>query len=243
MADFVQSLLGSTAIAVGGIAGLLAVLDWILSREIKNWFRDKASTLWIWLSYQRTWPYIRKLQSPRAFDIFISIGVALVLWICLAYVVKHSTNLIEASAFFVVLIPVAIIFFTRAQLRLCAGWLTRGHAGWRILVRGVLIFVAAFVMAAILVETYNRIYETFPSHPFTAFTAGILVAIVAVAILMLLYAMVLLAYYIVGVYLLVFLFKLSEFIVLRVAEYDKGPVLGLAALLTGVGTVLRALAK
>lgn len=49
--------------------------------------------------------------------------------------------------------------------------------------------------------------------------------------------------YIIGIYFTVLLFKVSEFIVLRVVEYDKGPVLGLAALLTGLGTILKALAK
>jgi len=244
MAEYVQSLLGSVTIALGGIAGLLAVLDWTLSKEKKNWIRDKASTLWIWLSYQQTWPYIRKLQTPRVFDIFISFGTFFVLVACIVFILRaDAPKLIGMMAFLIVLIPVVILFFTRERLRRATVWLTRGNAGWRILVRGVSIFIVALVVAALLTRGYELLYADFPNHPYVAFPAGMVVAIAAFAALMILYGLWFLVIYIIGIYFTVLLFKVSEFIVLRVVEYDKGPVLGLAALLTGLGTILKALAK
>lgn len=244
MADYVQSLLGSLTIALGGIAGLLAVLDWTLPREKKNWIRDKASTLWIWLSYQQTLPYIRKLQTPLAFDIFISFGALFVLVASIVYILNaDATKLIGMLAFLIVLIPVVILFFTRERLRRATVWLTRGNAGWRILARGVSLFIVVLVVAVLLTKGYDLLYADFPNHPFTFFPAGIVVAIAAFAAMMILYGLLFLVGYIIGIYLTVLLFKVSEFIVLRVVEYDKGPVLGLAALLTGVGTILKALAK
>jgi hypothetical protein len=103
------------------------------------------------------------------------------------------------------------------------------------------ICVIALTTAALLVELYNRLYSYYSSNPFPAFSAGMVVAISVIAIAMLLYALLLFTVYIVGIYLMICLFKISEFVVLRVAEYDKGPVLGLAALLTGIGTALKAL--
>jgi hypothetical protein len=99
-------------------------------------------------------------------------------------------------------------------------------------------------VGAILIQVYNHLYDNvFPTNPFAVFPAAMVVAIAAIVIFMLLYALLLFTFYIVGIYLMIFLFKISEFIVLRVVEYDKGPVLGLAALVTGIGAVLRSLAN
>lgn len=36
---------------------------------------DKISTVWLWLSYHRTWPPIRRLEDERAFNLFMFLGV------------------------------------------------------------------------------------------------------------------------------------------------------------------------
>jgi hypothetical protein len=245
MTTDVQSLLGSLTIGLGGTAGFLAVLDWMLPSARKDWVRDQASTVWIWLSYQQSWPYIRKLRNPRAFDIFCAVGVFLVLTIALVFIVgEHASVPIKVLTGVIVLIPVAVLYFVRAPLRRGLAWLTSKEAGWKILVHSLVICVVALSVGAMLVQVYNYLHENaFPASPFVTFPVAMAVAIAAIVIFMLLYALLLFTFYIVGVYLMVFLFKVSEFIVLRVAEYDKGPVLGLAALLTGVGAALQALAK
>jgi hypothetical protein len=238
----IQSLLGSLTIGLGGTAGFLAVIDWLLPETRKKWISDRASTIWIWLSYQQSWPYIRKLRDPRAFNIFFAIGVVLVLVIAFKYIVlAEATVLLKIATGVIVLIPVAILLLVRTQLRRGLTWLTSVEAGWKILIRSVVICVIALTTAALLVELYNRLYSYYSSNPFPAFSAGMVVAISVIAIAMLLYALLLFTVYIVGIYLMICLFKISEFVVLRVAEYDKGPVLGLAALLTGIGTALKAL--
>jgi hypothetical protein len=238
----VQSLLGSLTIGLGGTAGFLAVIDWLLPETRKKWISDRASTVWIWLSYQQSWPYIRKLRDPLAFDIFLAIGVALVLMIAFKYIVAaEATVPLKAATGGIVLIPVAILFFVRAQLRRGLTWLTSVEAGWKILIRSIVICVVALATGALLAELYNRLYSVYSSNPFPVFSAGMVVAISAIAIFMMLYALLLFTFYIVGIYFMICLFKVSEFVVLRVAEYDKGPVLGLAALLTGIGTALKAL--
>jgi hypothetical protein len=239
----VQSLLGSLTIGLGGTAGFLAVLDWVLPETRKDWIKDQASNVWIWLSYQQSWPYIRKLRNPRAFDIFLAIGVALVLSIAFTVIVKaQASPLLKTLTGIITLMPVAVLFLVRTQLRRGLTWLTSEEAGWKILVRSIVICVVALAAGALLAEAYNHLYDNvFPSNPFPAFSAGMVVAIAAIVIFMLLYALLLFTFYIVGIYLMIFLFKISEHVVLRVAEYDKGPVLGLAALLTGIGAALKAL--
>lgn len=239
----VQSLLGSLTIALGGTAGFLAVLDWVLPEARKDWIRDQASTFWIWLSYQQSWPYIRKLRNPRAFDVFLAIGIALVLLIAFTFIVKaEASALLKVLTGAIILAPAAILFLCRTQLRRGLNWLTSEEAGWKILIRSIVICVVALAVGALLTEVYNHLYEkVFPSNPFSGFSAGMMVAITAIVIFMLLYALLFFTIYIVGIYLMIFIFKVSELVVLRVAEYDKGPVLGVAALLTGVGTALKAL--
>jgi hypothetical protein len=57
-----------------------------------------------------------------------------------------------------------------------------------------------------------------------------------------LYALFLLALYILTIYALVGMMRIIQFLVLRIIEFDKGPLLAMAALLTGIGAVAKAFA-
>src|SRR5262245_8075311 len=80
-----QSSLGTIAILCGGFAGALALLDWLVSKPAKDWLRNQATNIWYWLSYQRTWPYVRNLQKPRSFDVFFGLGFFLISSFVLVY--------------------------------------------------------------------------------------------------------------------------------------------------------------
>jgi hypothetical protein len=77
MWERIHPLLSTTAVALSGAGTFLILLDWILPKEAKKWIEDKASTAWLWLSYHRTWPLIRKLEAKRAFYTFLILGLVI----------------------------------------------------------------------------------------------------------------------------------------------------------------------
>jgi hypothetical protein len=59
--------LPTIASGTGAIAAALTIADRYLSDSARRWISDKAETLWICLSYQTSWPYLKKLQDVRIY--------------------------------------------------------------------------------------------------------------------------------------------------------------------------------
>jgi hypothetical protein len=61
----VLQFLTSAIFFFSGAAGLLVLLDWLLLKKQKEWINDKPASVWVWLSYQQSLPYVRWLKNPR----------------------------------------------------------------------------------------------------------------------------------------------------------------------------------
>jgi hypothetical protein len=261
--DF-QAFLGAAAVMLGGMAGFFALLDWLLSKEIKGWIEDKASTAWIWLSYQRTWPLVRKLQAKNAFGVFLAIGIAIcILQLIVAAVLLYlllvppiARSIIQQSSlrtrslvFFVASIflllllapSLSIIYIVRARLRRVYVWITTTkQSSAVVLIRtvGVLVVIAILYYISVFSSNVLAAFET--THPMIIAIYSVIYTIFILALIFTTFATVALCIYVLCIYALIFVFKLAQAVILRIAEYDKGPVLAVAALLTAVGSILTA---
>ena len=70
----------------------------------------------------------------------------------------------------------------------------------------------------------------------------VIYSVFSLSIVLICFAMGTLSCYVVGIYVLIGVFRFIQALVLRIVEYDKGPVLAIAALLAGIGSILTALA-
>ena len=240
----IQSHLGTAALAIGAIAGFLALVDWSISNTMRNRIKDASTKIWYWLSYQRTWPYVRALQQPRFFDLFFGLGAFIsstpIVVLSLYFWVTGG----KASSFYLSMLPlllaptviaVGLYAVLRNSLRSLFGVVTKADAAWKMLLRGFaanLLVLLVYFGGAALATPLARWSSSSP-----LFFAIISVGLVP---LFFLYAFLLLILYILVIYVLIAIFRCFEFVALKLAEYDKGPVLAAAAALTAIGSVLKA---
>ena len=156
MSQNAASLLGTIALTLGGIAGGLSLLDLALSRSAKDKIKDKAATAWIWLSYQRTWPYVRAVRSRRAFYIVFALAISLP---ALFYVVGFLTmsfpgnlpllqfNLVLLALLALVGVPSAIFFFLRRYALRIYLWATEKPSTLSYLLRPLAVYMAILLAA------------------------------------------------------------------------------------------------
>jgi hypothetical protein len=251
-----QAQLGVVVIVLGSAVGFLAALDWLLSAETKRWIQEGATTAWVWLSEQReTWPFIRKLQDKRAFTFFLTSGVVLLVALLMAMEImmedKHNVSPERIGMLIIIpllgTIPGALIVYAlRGRLRLVFTWISNAPSS-------IALFLRAFGGLAILLTSFGILLLA-PPNEVLAFISNAgeqyqqdVVAVIAMIIyltlgtfyfLILFSAIVLCLYVFVVCFSLVILKIMIEF-TQRIAEYDKGPVMGTAAFLTLVGAFLK----
>jgi hypothetical protein len=264
----VQVIVGVVAIALGGIGGMLAILDWTLSKRSKRWIEDKASTLCIWMSYQQTLPLLRKLQDRRAFAIFIALGttvfvsatsifaVLIFMWLVPSqhrFSSLGALSLVVAGSYIIILgPPLFALYLVRNWLRRGYVWITSGPRGTTIFLRIVGALLALVVIDLVInavVPDPEPIalvkHFSVESHPTLAIIAGIALLVLYpmyLGLAFILLAIITLSLYVFAIYALIGLFRATQTLILRCVENEKGVVLGIAALVAGLGALLKSLA-
>jgi hypothetical protein len=260
--DF-QAFLGGSAILLGGIGGFLAILDWTLSKKSKDWIENKATTAWIWLSYQQTWPLVRKLQNKRAFAVFLAVGTTLwlvlamffafqfVLWlvpwrtIANAGIKMIALRLIGGMiGLLVFAIPaLVVIYVMRERLRQVYSWITTTSGTAELSRRAFGIFGVSAILFFLSPLPLSLVdLQMLIKYPIYTISGALIYFVLSWSLAFICFAMGTLSCYVVGVYILIGLFRFIQALILRIVEYDKGPVLAIAALLAGIGSILTALA-
>jgi hypothetical protein len=250
---------------LGGIAGLLVILDWLMPREQKDRLKDMASTLWLWLSYQRSWPYLQKLTNPRAFDaLFLSAcALGLVAFVMMYFFrplrvadrepAETAEVMSEQADWFqlwgpIILCTVAIVGYaiTRRWLLRGFAWVVSADTTKRLFARsgaalGIVYGSLLLGIGSLVGTQFGLMHLGWLSVPIQiVFGAVFLVVWMAgVSGFFLMYAIILMWLYISTIFVMIFLFKGTQYVLLRMLEYDKGPLLAAAALLTAFGSVLK----
>jgi hypothetical protein len=252
--DF-QAVVGNIATIIGGVGGILVLLDWIIPKKGKDWIASKASTVWIWLSYQKTWPLIRKLQNEKAFNVFLILGTLVALMVSLSAVYQVlsiyypdepivTMEILAAYGVLSLYMVGAIVYISRKWLRQVYRWITNASGPFKVILRALgIVLIAAFA---------NTVFSTIaPGLTLAASALDVVYLAIAIFCLPTLaaflilssYTLMALFLYIVGIHAMIFLFRVSQALVRPIVEYDKGPVLGVAALLAAIGSILTAFAR
>lgn len=153
-------------------------------------------------------------------------------------------------------VAVGVYSIWRNSLRKLFGLVTKANAAWEMLLRGFAAYVPIQVGAYALVQTgaplMRYVLSLIPMHDFSRlellqnrdfvvfFFLVLVTALAAYFSFFLLFALMLLFLYISSIYALILIFRCSEFVALKLAEYEKGPVLAAAAALTAFGSILKA---
>jgi hypothetical protein len=258
-----QAQLGTIAIGLGGVGGALAVLDWMLSQKSKNWIENKASTVWIWLSYQQTWPLVRKLQNERVFAVFLAAGCAV--WVLLTLFIAYRfllwlvpwrtienlgiTMMVLLSVGTVILCLITVtpalllIYATRARLRWGYSWTTTASGGGQLLLRAFGVFAVSATVLFAIPMPHGSFLGPLIAHPVFFVMVMMIYFILTLSLTLIYFALGILCCYIVGIYVLIACFRIAQTFILRIVEYDKGPVLAISALLAAMGSILTAFSR
>jgi hypothetical protein len=232
---------------VGVLTGSLTLLDWSLTITQKARIKDWSETAWIWLGEQKTHSYLTFILSDRTQKI-LSFTIGSIFILDIAGVI--GSGLFEAtgpaggiiyditaSYIFALLY---IIFLHKKVMKK----LVDKEGFWKFglhLLRLILIFWLVsipFTLIMILIAIYSMDEAQIDSmFPLAMLPNFIVAAPVAVYIFLLIIwgAWLLLIVFLMG------FFRTSEFVMLRVASYEKGPVLGLSAALFALGLIVRPL--
>jgi hypothetical protein len=247
MPNSIQIFIGNVSIILGVAGGVLTLMNWWLPKDSKQWISDKADTLWIWLSYQRTWPFLKKLQNPNAFTLILLLGSVLFFTGSMLFYIPVTTSAKPSLATFESgsLIPGVLVgLFAMSKLRRWFQrgfvWITTTSKSAELMLRAMGTFCAMAIVLYIIMLSLQAIHSKEPTN--FIYAAQLLLLLAGVPVFLALVLMGIICAYLIGVFVLIAVFKLLQAITLRAADYDKGPILGLAALLAALGGILTAFA-
>lgn len=247
-----QSILADAAIILGGIVGGLTLLDFFLSKSAKKAITSRLETAWIWLSYQQTLPLLRLLRTSTAFYT-LALGVPTLLagsLLLLSYLTWYPDNLVLVVSISALIMGSSLIggmllfYIFRWDLRALYEFLIERGDIRPIFLRSVSVILAVVISIFLILFIVGLLVEIFSiEHGFVAAilyiafmsTVALFVVVIELSAFVIVYTTV--------VYIIVFSFRVLQFLSQRVIESEKGPVLAITAFLTGAGAVLKALSN
>jgi hypothetical protein len=118
-------------------------------------------------------------------------------------------------------------------------WVTKTEGSWAYIGRSIPILISALVAAIAGVITITYVSAFTVKTPITAFIDGFWIMFVTTLVCVMLLSWVLVVVPVIFILLLMLLFRVVEFVVVRVAENPKGPQYALSVLLAAVGFGVR----
>ncbi len=246
MKAFVADVLFWTGV---GIA-VLKLLDLLFPKSFETKLTGWLTLAWAWLSYQRTLPYIRYLRTYNRFRWFLIPGTGLILvllavlladWMRVENSGPFATAYLGTVAFTIV--PMLAIFLLRHQLFRMFRWATKTQYPVAIVLRFLLAAFAIFLLFSAAVPFANNFVPANGTDPTVMqFTLFCLIYIFVVICVILYVACAFITAYFVLILLLTVVALLARELFRVLVEYDKGPILGAAALLGLIGGLAKVFA-
>ena len=264
MTNILPSLLSCSAAALA----FLASADWLLLDRQKKWISDRAAEFWNWLDDQRELRYLAYLRKFRwqRFVVILFATIALLMTLLIGYGVYtggfHDGDAAGIPPYFehyllgsYVGCFVAALLMARTGLARVLNWVTRTERSWSYLWRSSLVLLAATIVVALAFGVISSMDHraglsntanpqefvtnlTSFSSPVTAFLYGLCGAFSVAFLFLILMSWMLVVLPVLLILLLTVLFRVAQFIALRVAENPKGPQYALSALLAAGGAAL-----
>ena len=255
-----------------GVVTTLASADLLLLDRQKKWVNNCAIDIWNWLDDQRELKYLSYLGkfSWQKFVVMLYATISLVMTLIIGYGIYtgefqetgvplyfgHYLLAAYVGSF------VAALFMVHTGLPLMLGWVTKTEGSWAYVWRSSLVLVATVVVAlaafaalmslsmdprtaeptsASSAQDLATYFMSF-SSPITAFLYGFCGSLITFLSLLILISWVLVVLPVIFVIILTILFRVAEFVTVRVAENPKGPQYVLSALLAAIGYALKRMA-
>jgi hypothetical protein len=240
-------MLGTLVIALSAAVAVLALLDFFLSKAQKEWLSNAVIRMWSILDEARGWSFSDWVKQPRArWWLALSLGIFPTLLISQSeflinrFVDKSTAtpklNWIDIVAHITAfMIAVPLLFLLAWSL---LAWLLQRRK-----LNLAVILLAASVGYLVVVVFMMLIHGYFTGEGFGPVRHPVLIWVQTLAALPFLLAFLcaLLVLLSIGVaYVASATLYVAEFVVRRIAEYPKGPVLALSALLGGVAALIKA---
>ena len=255
--------LSDISMLVGATIGLLTTVDWLLSERQKEQLRAYGERLWIWLDDQRYGNFTRALRNRRAQKLLTAATYSAVL-ILQAFLVmrypqyapKHANrHTLLVGTLVATPAGIAITWFLSRKIHpRVIDWIVGSGGVFGFFARTAFAYtlgLIAYVLTIILVLITRKVTAIdVPTIPHLVLgIVGLLVLLVIVGVglpiaaetVMLGVMFVWSLLWFLAVLLLLAFLRTTQFVVLRVVEYPKGPVLGLSGLLIGVAAILKSL--
>lgn len=251
-----------TVTLVGGIVGALTLLDWSLTDRQKKTVKNFAEGAWIWLDDQKSESYLRIILSEKSQRIFGAV-IALALLLeasVLLYMISHekpAQQLAEllsrlppdiawllAKAFFpTIWISVGGFLYITLLHPPIVKVLVRNASFWAFGLRLFVVTAASIALTWLLYQIgVDHISQATHGQGNLSWSTGLPLMALSPAYIYLL-MMVAWFFWLALISLMMTLMIASGFVMLRVATYEKGPILALSAALMALGLVLKPFAS
>jgi|ERR1051325_8316400 hypothetical protein len=236
MKDFFTTL----SIWTGAIVALLTIVDWLLTESQKKSVKGWAEYAWLWLDYQKAGRFVIYLKSYK-----IQLILSVVTYISLELLAtqylfrlanqSQSSRLLFALALAAIVVLVSWIIHSRIVF-----WVVKPdllHDFFRRCLYMWLISLA-LTYSFLIVEVIFEPLESESLYVRIPFVVPFLVSSVEAGLITMMFFLSVFWYCL--VLLIMALFKAVQFILLRIIENPKGPVLGISGLLVGIGALVKA---
>jgi hypothetical protein len=243
---------------VGITIGLLTVVDWSLSEKQKEQLRDYGERLWIWLDDQRYGRFTRALRSRRVQKL-LTVTIYAILLIFQILIVTLDPEYANGSLFSITVLIASLLglplafFILRNVHSTVIDWAVGRRGVFGFFVRSAAAYAVgsiALVLSFILMLFASKLSGFGdPTVHLSIRVVGLVVQLIIACVAYPLAAETTMIGAMLGWSLLWFLVVLLllvslrtiQFVVLRVVEYPKGPILGLSGLLIGIAAILKSL--
>jgi hypothetical protein len=236
-------MIGDVVMALSAFVGTLALVDFFLTDVQKRKLSDAVLSVWNWLDDMKKRTFVEWLKRPRAQLIFLSaVGVTFSV-----STFPITSGLLDDKLGFIVLVA-CLSCSTPAALwigpKIFAS-ISRSHTQQERLIHAMNPIVVPFwlTMGAAVALVFLSTWVPVPASSSYFAVLAILVLLYALLVgsavitVFMLYLML----PVLAAGMLAFYLGIIEFIVRRIAEYPKGPVLALSALCGGLAALFKTL--
>jgi hypothetical protein len=253
-----KQVLTDISIWVGVILGALTIFDWLLNDRQKDHLRRFGEDLWLWLADQKSGKFIQAFTGYKM-QLLISVtvwGISNVLNMGVYMFFAHA-HLSLANLPTYIYMFVCFVFVSWKIHPPLLAWITQGASVGRyfsrcgaavaiclLMIIGIVIYIATSIFLIAMILPLAREANTFAFSQILllpTFIAAFMLIIPVGAEFGLLYLVVLLsAIWCAVVYIAIGMIRTFQFVLLRIVDNPKGPVLGLSGLLVGVAALVKA---
>ena len=239
-----KNYLTNISIWTGAIVAILTIVDWLLTESQKKKIKCWAENSWLWLDYQRMGKFVSGIRSFRLQIIFSIVTCVYISVLILIPIHNEDTQNdiapVPPSVITVILL-VTVAFVTWKIHPTVISWAIRPNSllSYFIRISGAWLAgcVALFLMWEFIIyyAAYNEAYRNLAIYVLLWTTLSTILA--EWGLIQTMFFLTLFWFF--SVLILMGLFRITQFILYRIADNPKGPVLGISGLLIGIGALVK----